>query len=126
MHDNRFFVCEKCGNLIGMLHDAGIPMMCCGQKMTHLDAKTDDEGKEKHIPDVTFVADTVKVDVGRVSHPMEDEHNISWVYLETDRGGQRKCLKIGSKPTVNFALTDEKPVSVYAYCNKHGLWKTDI
>ncbi len=32
MNDPRFFVCEHCGNLIGVIHDAGVPMMCCGQK----------------------------------------------------------------------------------------------
>ncbi len=122
--NNRFFKCEECGNLIGMIHDEGIPMMCCSRKMTHLEPKSDKD--EKHAPDVTYVADMVKVNVGRTAHPMDDEHNINWVYLQTDRGGQRKCLKIGGKPEVNFALTDEKPVSVYAYCNKHGLWKTDI
>ena len=25
-----------------------------------------------------------------------------------------------------FALDDEKPVAAYAYCNLHGLWKTEI
>ena len=32
----KFFVCEHCGNLVGMIHDAGVPMMCCCQKMTAL------------------------------------------------------------------------------------------
>ncbi len=29
--NNRFYICEHCGNLIGMINDAGVPMMCCGQ-----------------------------------------------------------------------------------------------
>ena len=29
----RFFVCDHCGNLITTLHDAGVPMLCCGEKM---------------------------------------------------------------------------------------------
>ena len=32
----RFFVCEHCGNMIAMVKDAGVPIMCCGQKMTEL------------------------------------------------------------------------------------------
>lgn len=51
---------------------------------------------------------------------------ILWVYLQTDKGGQRKCLEIGKAPVVTFALADEKPVAAYAYCNLHGLWKTEI
>ena len=69
---------------------------------------------------------TVTVTIGSVEHPMTEEHHIVWVYLQTDRGGQRKCLEIGKAPVVTFALADEKPVAAYAYCNLHGLWKTEI
>ena len=55
-----------------------------------------------------------------------EEHHIVWVYLQTDRGGQRKCLEVGKAPTVTFALADEKPIAAYAYCNLHGLWKKEI
>lgn len=126
MTENRFYVCEHCGNLVGMINDAGVPMMCCGQKMTKLEAGTVEASREKHIPVVKVEGNTVKVDVGSVAHPMTEEHSITWVYLQTDRGGQRKNLNAGEAPVVTFALCDEKPVAVYAYCNLHGLWKTDI
>ena len=126
MNENRFYICEHCGNLIGMIHDARVPMMCCGQKMTELVPGTVDASREKHLPVVSVEEDAVKVIIGSVSHPMTEEHSITWVYLQTDRGGQRKCLKVGGEPIVSFALSEEKPVAVYAYCNLHGLWKTDI
>jgi len=124
--ENRFYICEHCGNLIGMIHDAGVPMMCCGQKMTKLEAGVVEASKEKHIPVVAVEGNVVKVEVGSVAHPMAEEHSILWVYLQTDCGGQRKNLKVGADPVVTFALADEKPVAVYAYCNLHGLWKADI
>ena len=126
MNENRFYICEHCGNLIGMIHDAGVPMMCCGHKMTELVPGTVDASREKHLPVVTVEGDKIKVIIGSVSHPMTEEHSITWVYLQTDRGGQRKCLKVGAEPIITFALSEEKPVAVYAYCNLHGLWKTDI
>lgn len=126
MSYNRFFICKHCGNIIGMIHDAGVPVMCCGQKMEKLDAGTSDASHDKHIPVVTIDGNNVKVCVGSESHPMDKEHRILWVYLETDRGGQRKCPEPGKEPVVTFALYDEKPVAVYAYCNLHGLWKTEI
>lgn len=126
MTDNRFFICEHCGNLIGMINDAGVPMMCCGQKMTKLEAGVVEASKEKHIPVVSVEGNTVKVTVGSVAHPMQAEHHIAWVYLQTDKGGQRKNLEVDSVPEITFALADEKPVAVYAYCNLHGLWKADI
>ena len=123
---NRFFICEHCGNLIGMIHDGGVPMMCCGQKMTKLEPGTVDAAREKHVPVVTVDGDAVKVVVGEVSHPMTEEHSITWVYLQTDRGGQRKCLAPGADPIVNFVVKEEKPIAVYAYCNLHGLWMAEI
>ena len=126
MCENKFYVCEHCGNIVGMVHDAGVPMMCCGQKMTKLEPGVVEASHEKHIPVVTREGDTVKVTVGSVNHPMAEEHHIAWVYLQTCRGGQRKCLKVGSDPVVTFALCDEEPVVVYAYCNLHGLWKADV
>ena len=124
--DNKFYICSHCGNLIGMINDAGVPMICCGQEMTNLIPGTVDASHEKHIPVVKVENNVVEVTVGSVEHPMIPEHSILWVYLKTDKGGQRKCLKAGEKPTVKFALLEEKPISVYAYCNLHGLWKQDV
>ena len=119
----KFFVCKHCGNMIGLLHDAGVPMMCCGEKMVELVPNTTDAAQEKHVPVATVEGNKVVVNVGSVDHPMLDEHWIQWVYLETDKGGHRKVLNPGEKPHVVFALTeDEKPVAVYEYCNLHGLW----
>lgn len=125
MNENRFFICEHCGNIVGMIHDAGKSLCCCGEKMKQLEPKAD-ASAEKHTPIVTVEKAVVKVDVGSAVHPMTDEHSITWVYLQTDRGGQRKFLKQGGEPAVSFALLDEKPIAVYAYCNLHGLWKTEI
>jgi len=124
--ENKFFICEKCGNIIGMIEPSGVPVVCCGQKMTKLEAGVVEASREKHIPVVLLDGNTVKVTVGSVEHPMTAEHYISWIYLETDRGGQRKVLKPDDKPEVTFALADEKPIAVYAYCNLHGLWKAEI
>jgi superoxide reductase len=126
MCDNKFYICEKCGNIVGMIHNGGVPMMCCGQKMTKLEAGVVEASHEKHIPVVTVEGNTVRVNVGSVTHPMSEEHHIAWIYLQTNRGGQRKCLDVTGAPEVVFALADETPVAVYAYCNLHGLWKADI
>ena len=126
MCDNKFYICEKCGNIVGMIHNGGVPMMCCGQKMTKLEAGVVEASHEKHIPVVVVEGNTVRVNVGSVTHPMSEEHHIAWVYLQTNRGGQRKCLDVTGAPEVTFALADETPVAVYAYCNLHGVWKAEI
>ncbi len=126
MCENRFYICEHCGNIIGLVRNAGVPMMCCGQKMTLLEPGAVEASHEKHIPVATVEGNTVKVEIGSVAHPMTEEHKIEWVYLQTNRGGQRKCLCVEGGPSVTFSLADETPVAVYAYCNLHGLWKADL
>ena len=122
----KFYICEKCGNLVEKHENSGINVVCCGQKMTELVPGTVEASREKHIPLVEVKDGVVTVTVGSVHHPMTEEHLISWVYLETDRGSQKKILSAGDSPIVKFALADEKPVAVYAWCNLHGLWKAEI
>lgn len=126
MANNKFYICEKCGNIVEMVNASGVNPHCCGQKMSVLEAGVVEASREKHIPEVEVLDGRVNVVVGSVLHPMAEEHSILWVYLETDKGGQRKNLSVGSDPVVSFALADEKPIAVYAYCNLHGLWKKEI
>ncbi len=122
----KFFICEHCGNIIGWIENKGVPIKCCGQEVTELIANTVDASVEKHLPQVTKSGDSIVVSVGSVEHPMTEEHNIKFVYVESQHGGQRKCVPIGQKPVYKFSFIDDKPVAVYAYCNLHGLWKTIV
>ena len=126
MTNNKFYICRHCGNIVNSIKNSGVPMVCCGEKMEELTANTVEASQEKHLPVVSILGDKVKVEVGSAAHPMLEEHSIQWIYLETDKGGQRKCLKPGEAPVAKFAITDEKPIAVYAYCNLHGLWKAEI
>lgn len=100
---------------------------CCGTEMKKMVPNTTDGAKEKHVPVVTRDGDKVKVAVGDIYHPMEEDHSIAWIYLETCCGGRFRKLKPGQEPTAVFPLAEgETPVAAYAYCNLHGFWKTDI
>ncbi len=122
--EQRFFICERCGNMIEMVRDAGLSVMCCGRKMKELVPGITDAAVEKHVPVYQVNGNVVTVTVGSVEHPMLTDHYIEWVSLQTKQGSQRKNLQPGDKPTVTFALCDGDEVeAVYAYCNLHGLWK---
>ena len=123
---SKFYICEKCGNLVEKIEDSGVPMVCCGQKMSEIVAGTVEASREKHIPVASVEGDVVNVVVGSIEHPMVEEHSILWIELVSDKGVQRKHLKPGEAPKVSFALAGEKPLAVYAYCNLHGLWKVEI
>ena len=120
----KFLLCKHCGNLVGKIVDSGVREVCCGDPMAELVPNTVDASQEKHLPVAEVDGDKVKVQVGSAPHPMLPEHYITWIYLQTANGGQRKALKPGDQPEASFMLVEDKPVAVYAYCNLHGLWKT--
>ena len=122
----KFLRCEHCGNMVGVLNDSGVPMICCGEPMKELVPNTTDAANEKHVPVVTVEGDILKAVVGSVEHPMEEAHYIQFIFVETDKGGHRRALKPGEKPEAEFNLHGEKPVAVYEYCNLHGLWKKEL
>lgn len=126
MKNAKFYVCAHCGNLVEMVSDAGVTPICCGEKMKELVPNTVEASGEKHIPAVQVGDGIVEVNVGSVDHPMADVHWIEWIQLVTDKGSYRKQLNPGEAPKASFLLSDEKPLAVYAYCNLHGLWKTDL
>ena len=120
----KFYICEHCGKMVALVKESGVPVMCCGQKMTEIIPGTTDAAVEKHVPVYTVENNIVHVKVGEVEHPMTPEHFIEWVSIQTNQGNQRKALKPGDQPEICFALCDGDEVeAVYAYCNLHGLWK---
>ena len=122
----KFYICRHCGNIIEKIHDAKVPVVCCGQKMEELVPNTVEASGEKHIPVVSVQGSEIHVNIGSVDHPMVPAHYIEWVYVETENGGYRKDLHPESAPHVVFELGSDKPVAVYAYCNLHGLWMTSL
>lgn len=123
----QFYLCTTCGNLIVKFVNGGPVPVCCGHEMVRLHPNTIDGVSEKHLPVVHHLdAHTIEVTVGTLPHPMEGRHHICFICLETEHGIQVRWLDNDSAATVIFTLGNEKPVAVYAYCNIHGLWKTEI
>ena len=123
----KFYQCNHCGNVAVKPYDKGVPLMCCGEKMTELTANTVDAAVEKHVPVVTVEGSAVHVVVGEVAHPMTEEHQISFIALETKNGYQIVELAPTDEPKADFALAEgDEIVAVYEYCNLHGLWKATV
>lgn len=121
----KFYICKKCGNLAGMIKKTACTPTCCGETMSLLEPNTTDAAVEKHVPEIAVDGDTVTVTVSSVTHPMTEKHLIEWIYIETEKGGQRKILTADDEPKAVFKLADDKLVAAYAYCNLHGLWKKE-
>jgi len=121
----RFFICAHCGKIVALVKETGVPVICCGEKMSEIIPSTTDASVEKHIPIYKVENNKVYVNIGAVEHPMTDDHYIEWISLQTNAGNQRKFLKPNSKPEICFALCEGEEVeAVYAFCNLHSLWKS--
>lgn len=114
--------------MVFMAHTGHCDPSCCGKPMELLEPNTVDAAQEKHVPVATVDGSVVTVKVGSVEHPMTEEHFISMIMLETDKGSlQVRYLTPEDKPEAQFAVAPgEKPVAAYEYCTLHGLWKVDV
>ena len=118
---HKFFICAHCGNLVGMIENAGVPMICCGEKMRELIPNMVDAAKEKHVPKITREGGKLFVEVGEVAHPMTEAHHIAWIAVMQENSTGRITLSSTAEPRAEFCVT-EGSAAVYAYCNLHGLW----
>lgn len=119
---NEIYKCEICGNIVEVTHTGFGQLVCCGKPMILQIENTEDADLEKHVPIIERNDTQVLVKIGEVEHPMEEAHYIEWVEYVTENKVCRKYLKPGDKPEVKFNTTDSG--FVRAYCNLHGLWKS--
>lgn len=118
----QVYRCEKCGNIVEVVHAAGGTLVCCGQNMKLLKEGETDAATEKHVPVIEKIDGGYKVKVGDVAHPMEDKHYIEWIELLADGKAYRQFLNPGETPEAIFMIEADS-VSAREYCNLHGLWK---
>lgn len=121
----KFYICKTCGNIITKIKDSAVPVSCCGKPMTELVPGTVEASVEKHLPVVTLDGNRVYVTVGEAVHPMQAEHYIEWITIQTESGTQTKRLSPSDAPAAGFCMSNaDRLIAVYAYCNLHGLWET--
>lgn len=124
MIQKKFYRCNICGNIFGTIHDSGVVPVCCLQPMVVLKANSTDAAQEKHVPEINRDGNNVTVKVGSILHPMEDDHYIQWIVVTNKKGfTERVELSPNDIPEVTFYVEkSDGPVTVYEYCNLHGLW----
>lgn len=123
---NKFLKCSLCGNLVEIINDSHIPIVCCGKNMETLVANNTDGAIEKHVPVVNIDGNNVEIVVGETLHPMLNEHYIMWIHVYTNKKEYHFDLLPNSNPRIVFNKSnDEEVLEVLAYCNLHGLWKNE-
>ena len=116
--------CKHCGAMIKVIEDCNCPgcgIKCCDESMQVLVPNSVDAAVEKHVP--TYEVKEGKIFV-KVNHVMEEEHYIEWISMVSDKKECTQYFKPGEEAQAHFKYI---PCStIYAYCNKHGLWKTEV
>ena len=116
--------CLKCGATVKVLEDCSCEncgIQCCGEKMVKLEPNSVDAAFEKHIP--TYEIKDGRVFI-KVNHVMEADHYIEWISVVSEEKELTRYFKPGDEPTLDCEYT--QGMAVYAYCNKHELWKTEV
>ena len=126
MKEVKFFVCRHCGNMIEMIENHNTSVKCCGTTMERLHPNSTEASHEKHVPVLHCLNGMLTVCIGAQAHPMVPEHYIQWIYVQTENGGMRHNLQPDENPKTSFCLCNDPVVAVYAYCNIHGLWMSQI
>jgi len=120
----KLYRCSKCGQVLESTNDLCDNITCCNTKMNEIKPFEVDGAKEKHIPVYEIEENSLKVKVGEVEHPMEEDHFIEFIAYECGNMTLRYKLKPNDEPKCEFPYLGKG--TIYAYCNKHGLWKKDI
>lgn len=116
--------CNSCGATMRVIKDCNCSncgIVCCGESMKVLTPNSVDAAVEKHVPVYEIKEDRIYV---TVNHVMEEEHYIEWISIVSDG---RECityLKPGMEAKTHFKYIPGS--TIYAYCNKHELWKTEV
>ena len=82
------YKCEVCGNIVEVTHEGTGTLVCCGQPMTLMAAKSTEAGTEKHLPVVEKAEHgaTIKIGCCSASDGRETLHRVDRSIHEERQG----------------------------------------
>ena len=111
-----FYVCPVCGNIITSVGHG--TFSCCGITLPEVEAEKDEEG---HCICVETVDNEHSV---TIQHPMGKGHYISFIaYVTTDA---LDLVKLYPEQGISVRFRKKGHGIIYAYCNRHGMFKTMV
>ncbi len=116
--------CTKCGALVIELEECkceNCGIKCCNEEMKTLKPNSVDAAVEKHVPSYEVVDGRINI---KVNHVMEEDHYIEWIYVVNDK--TNTMVKLNPGEVAEFNCEYVEGTVIYAYCNKHGLWKNEV
>ena len=124
--DNELIIkkCMSCNAMVKILEDChceNCGIQCCGTKMVELKPNSTDASFEKHVPTFEIIGDEIIV---KINHPMEKDHFIEWISIVKE--SKEITVKLYPEQNAEAIFPYMPGATIYAYCNKHGLWKKDV
>ncbi|MGN0504645.1 MAG: helix-turn-helix domain-containing protein [Ruminococcus sp.] len=113
MRKTHFYVCPICGNIITSVGQG--TFSCCGVTMPEQEAeKCDDD----HMINIETVDDEYHI---TINHPMNKSHYVSFIaYVTCDNS---ELVKLYPEQDISVRLRKKGHGILYAYCNRHGMYK---
>ena len=112
MKNIKFYICDKCGNLITSTSEASIS--CCGKKMEAAVAK---KAEDAHRLNVEPIENELFI---TTEHEMKKEHYITFVAHV--KGDRVQIVKQYPEWDMQFRLNQVGRGKLYFYCINHGLF----
>jgi len=116
MTKSRFYVCPVCGNAVRTTGEAVVS--CCGITLPPLEAEAPDA---EHDIRAEISEDEYYV---TLAHPMTKDHYISFIAAVSDHGVQ--FVKLYPEGSAEARVKTSRVRFIYAYCNRHGLFRLKI
>ncbi len=116
MRKTRLYVCPICGNIIQSTGD--VALSCCGVSLPPLEAEKPDE---EHQIKVEVMEGEYYVSM---NHSMSKDHHISFFIYRT--GDRMEIVKLYPEGNAECRFFRRGRGEIFAYCNRHGLFKIDV
>ena len=113
MKKAHFYVCPICGNIITSVGQG--TFSCCGITLLEQEAEKCDEN---HMIQLETVDDEYHV---MIDHPMSKEHYVSFIAYVTSNGVE--ITKLYPEQDISVRFRKKGHGIIYAYCNRHGMFK---
>lgn len=98
------------------------------EALIEMNVKEDLPDSNKHVPYIEEIEDGYVVKCGKKEfHATDAEHHTLFIDLNVDNKYQyRQYIHIGELPEATFKVPKGTRVTAVAFCNLHGLWKSEL
>ena len=112
----QFYVCPICGNVITAVGEGHFS--CCGITLPKQEPESIDE---EHSVFIETIDDEYSI---IMQHSMSKEHYVSFIVYVTT--GSVEIIKLYPEQDVSVRFRKKGHGILYAYCNRHGLFRKNI